>query len=89
MRGTPVLRTAYNGGMQPLLLFALLAMMQQPDFNASLQKFLQFYRENRAVLAALAGEPVPATDPPKEKRRPEKDGEEDVLTSYLKNLGVR
>ena len=51
MTRTPVLRTAYNKSMQPVILLVLLMFAQQPDFGASLQKFLAFYRENRELLA--------------------------------------
>ena len=86
MKRTGFLRTAYNKSMQPLLLLLLLAMTEKDaDFKASLQKFLAFYRENRALLAALLGESPPAAPPPRqEKSRPEQDGADgSVLETYL------
>ena len=104
MTRTPVLRTAYNKSMQPVILLVLLMFAQQPDFGASLQKFLAFYRENRELLAALAGEigaagpraprrSFPAAPPPQppaqEKSRPEEGGNQaDILQTYLKNAAV-
>lgn len=90
MTRTPVLRTAYNKSMQPVILLVLLMFAQQPDFGASLQKFLAFYRENRELLAALAGETGAAPQPPaQEKSRPEEGGNQaDILQTYLKNATV-
>ena len=91
MTRTPVLRTAYNKSMQPVILLALLMFAQQPDFGASLQKFLAFYRENRELLAALTGEIGAAPPPPpaQEKSRPEEGGNQaDILQTYLKNAAV-
>ena len=92
MTRTPVLRTAYNKSMQPVILLVLLMFAQQPDFGASLQKFLAFYRENRELLAALAGEigAAPPQQPPaQEKCRPEEGGNQaDILQTYLKNAAV-
>ena len=89
MTRTPVLRTAYNKSMQPVILLVLLMFAQQPDFGASLQKFLAFYRENRELLAALTGEIGAATPPAQEKSRPEEGGNQaDILQTYLKNAAV-
>ena len=90
MTRTPVLRTAYNKSMQPVILLVLLMFAQQPDFGASLQKFLAFYRENRELLAALTGELGAAPPPPaQEKSRPEEGGNQaDILQTYLKNVAV-
>ena len=87
MTRTPVLRTAYNKSMQPVILLVLLMFAQQPDFGASLQKFLAFYRENRELLAALAA--PPPQPPAPEKSRPEEGGNQaDILQTYLKNAAV-
>ncbi len=93
MNGTPFLRTAYDGDMQPIAILVILMLMQQPDLGASMQKFLQFYRENRALIAAIAGEGTTPAPPPEEnaqKDRPEEGGpDKNVLEEYLKNACVR
>ena len=69
-------------------------MMQQPDFGTSVQKILQFYRENRALIAAIAGDTAAddTAPPPADEKssRPEGGGaEKNILEEYLKNACVR
>ena len=85
--------------MQPLAILVVLMMMQQPDFGTSAQKFLQFYRENRALIAAIAGDTAAddTAPPPADEKssRPEEGGaeknifEKNILEEYLKNACVR
>lgn len=105
MTRTRVLRTAYNKSMQPVFVLVLLMLMQQqPDFGASMQKMLAFYRENRALIAALTGgtavpasaaqtseasEPSAAEQTAHEKSRPAGDGPENsVLEEFLKRAAA-
>lgn len=85
--------------MQPFAILVVLMMMQQPDFGTSVQKFLQFYRENRALIAAIAGDTAAddTSPPPADEKssRPEGGGaeknifEKNILEEYLKNACVR
>ncbi len=57
MRRTRVLRTAYNDGMEMLVVLVLLAYAEKDgEFKSKLLQVLAFYRENRALLMALSGE---------------------------------
>lgn len=51
---TPLLTAAYDKGMEAILLVFIL-MNADDRTKDSLKRFLAFYRENRALIAALAG----------------------------------
>ena len=58
MKGTPILPAAYDKSMQPIVLILLLMMTENnAELGAAMQKFLAFYRENRALIMALAEAP--------------------------------
>ena len=47
--------TAYNFGMELILLVFLLSQSGDGDFKRSMRSFLDFYRENRELLTMLSG----------------------------------
>ena len=97
---TRPLTAAYNKSMEVILL-VLFLMNADDRTKESLKNFLDFYRENRTLIAALAGtagtvetvetvgtaaEPVQATSE-EEKSRPHSEvGDKKILEEYLRRL---
>ncbi len=84
------MRTAYDESMEMLLVLLLLTYAEKDnDFKEKLLKVLSFYRENRDLLVALAGQ-APSERPDKEdaqKNSPPDGGENlHVLEEFLKKI---
>lgn len=68
--------SAYNAGMEMLLVVLLLALSDKdPAVKEKLRAVLDFYRENRELLHALAGNPSAA------ERGEQKEPEEEKKSS--------
>ncbi len=77
-----------------VLLLLLIMLLGGEDANRNLRSFLSFYRENRDIVAALAGNPSarekePAKESPspsaqKENRPKDRVGSVNILEEYLK-----
>ena len=93
MNGTGFLTAAYDNGMEPLLLlFVLSTLDKNNDLKQTLQSFLRFYRENRELVAMLAGKdggskPAQPSEPcaeKKESRPPVRENDSmKILEEYL------
>ena len=91
---TRPLTAAYNKSMEVILL-VLFLMNADDRTKESLKNFLDFYRENRTLIAATvetvetvgtAAEPVQATSE-EEKSRPHSEvGDKKILEEYLRRL---
>lgn len=93
------LTAAYNGNMEVILL-VLFLMNADDRTKESLKNFLDFYRENRTLIATLAGAAgtagTPAAEPEQakpseaaeeEKNRPRSEvGDKNILEEYLRRL---
>lgn len=96
MSGTGFLTAAYHNGMETLLLlFVLSTLDKNTDLKQTLESFLRFYRENRDLVAMLAGGlgGAPAkterSEPQKESRPPERENDSmKILEEYLKRSSV-
>ena len=77
MRRTRVLRTAYNDGMEMLVVLVLLAYAEKDgEFKSKLLQVLAFYRENRAGKKSAP--------PPKKTLPPQPQGER--VCTFSKNF---
>lgn len=83
---TLFLTAAYNGGMDIVALLLLAMLNGNEEMKASLRSFLSFYRENRELVAALAGVSLGGSVPEEQKKdRPhEETGEKSILEEYLR-----
>ena len=94
---------AYHDGMETVILLVLLASIDKNGaLKDSLRSFLTFYKENRDLIASLAGSgPVPPPPekeagggrseetPPEKKDRPQTgSGKIDILEEYLRRSAV-
>lgn len=101
MKDTAFLTAAYHGDMETVVLLFLLASLDKDrSLQDSLRNLLGFYKENRDLLAMIAGAagtnaaqaaspqtPSPAAE--QKKSRPlEEDGAVNVLEQYLKRCAV-
>ncbi len=90
MKGTRLLPSAYHESMDTAILLFLLAMIGgNEEMKRSLRSFLDFYRENRDLVAALSGKPEQGKPEQGKSERAKKDrprgevGATDVLEAYL------
>lgn len=86
--------------METVLILVLLMMNYDERTRESLKNFLNFYRENRELIAAIAGRPAPSpnsdsaevtqgTEHKAEQKesRPEREvGNQAILEEYLKRF---
>lgn len=79
--------------MEPVLLLILFLASSDPAAKERLLSFLSFYRENRALLAAVMQKETPVSEKdhsesaPQTKSRPLSEaGDLSILEEYLKRL---